>query len=258
MHFFSKLPVRLPDDLRKLKLFTSASDPEAETLYREFGMKVVPISITDMLPSLQTNLIQAFDVPPLFALLDRSFGLARNMIDVKWAALSGATLVSRKLWETIPGERRAELLKASRGAAARWRSEAGRSIQRQHGGIKGPLMCSVEAGYCDPDGAVDVACGLGDALAAIPGFLPVSKLHCFLLARGGSGGRRGTAHAAIRQKNLRLDCGVSSGVENFASDHFHDFSHECASVQVQPNCRQRRRGSEPTLTKLVKEHWGDN
>lgn len=123
VHFFSKAPVRLPADLRKLKLFTSAGDPEAETLYREFGMRVVPISITDMLPSLQTNLIEAFDVPPLFALLDQSFGLARNMIDVKWAALSGATLISRRVWEAIPGQRRAELLNASRAAAARSRAE---------------------------------------------------------------------------------------------------------------------------------------
>jgi hypothetical protein len=44
---------------------------------------VVPLAVTDLLPSLQTNLIQAFDVPALFALLDQSFGLAKNMIDLK-------------------------------------------------------------------------------------------------------------------------------------------------------------------------------
>ena len=120
VHFFTKTPARTPDDIRRLKLFTSAGDPEAEKLYKEFGLKVVPLAVTDMLPSLQTNLIQAFDVPPLFALLDQSFGLAKNMMDVKWAPLAGATLVSRKTWDRIPEAQRAEMLRS--GAARRLRA----------------------------------------------------------------------------------------------------------------------------------------
>jgi TRAP-type C4-dicarboxylate transport system substrate-binding protein len=123
VRFFTKAPVRTPDDLRKQKLYTAAGDPEAEKLYREFGMQVVPLSISDLLPSLQTNLIQAFNVPPLFALLDQSFALAKNMLDVRWAALTGATLVSRKQWDRIPVEQQRDLLKASRGAAERSRAE---------------------------------------------------------------------------------------------------------------------------------------
>jgi TRAP-type C4-dicarboxylate transport system substrate-binding protein len=123
VRFFSKSPARTPDDLRKLKLYTSAGDPEGERLYREFGMQVVPLSITDLLPSLQTNLIQAFDVPPLFALLDQSFALAKNMVDVKWAPLAGATLVSRRAWNRIPEGQRAELRKSARAAAVRSRAE---------------------------------------------------------------------------------------------------------------------------------------
>ncbi|MGQ9635309.1 MAG: TRAP transporter substrate-binding protein [Bryobacteraceae bacterium] len=123
VHFFTKTPVRTPAELRKLKLFTSAGDPEGEKLYREFGMQVVPLAITDLLPSLQTNLIQAFDVPPLFALLDQSFGAAKNMIDLKWAPLSGATVLSRKAWEKIPENQRAEFLRAARAASEKARAE---------------------------------------------------------------------------------------------------------------------------------------
>lgn len=123
VHFFTKTPARTPEDIRKLKLFTAAGDPEAEKLYKEFGMQVVPLAITDMLTSLQTNLIQAFDVPPLFALLDQSFALAKNMIDVKWVPLAGATVLSRRTWDRMPAEQRAELLKASRKAAEGVRAE---------------------------------------------------------------------------------------------------------------------------------------
>jgi TRAP-type C4-dicarboxylate transport system substrate-binding protein len=123
VRFFTKTPIRTPDDLRKLKLYTAAGDPEAEKLYKEFGMQVVPLSISDLLPSLQTNLVQAFDVPPLFALLDQSFGLTKNMLDVRWAALSGATMISAAAWNRIAPEIRQELLKASRAAAERSRGE---------------------------------------------------------------------------------------------------------------------------------------
>ena len=117
VQFFSKTPARTPDDIRKLKLFTSAGDPDGERLYKEFGLQVVPLAVTDMLTSLKTNLIQAFDVPPLFALLDQSFGLAKNMIDVKWCPLAGATLLNKKTWEAIPAAQRAELMKAARASA---------------------------------------------------------------------------------------------------------------------------------------------
>jgi TRAP-type transport system periplasmic protein len=123
VHFFTKTPVRTPDDLRRLKLFTSAGDPEAEKLYKDFGFMVVPLAVTDMLPSLRTNLIEAFDVPPLFALLDQSFGLAKNMLDVKWAPLAGATLVSKRTWDRVPPATRAEMLRAARGASLRARDE---------------------------------------------------------------------------------------------------------------------------------------
>lgn len=119
VRFFTKTFVRTPDDLRKLKLFTSAGDPEAERLYKELGMQVVPLSVTDMLPSLQTNMIQAFDVPPLFALLDQSFALAKHMLDLRWAPLPGATLVSRRAWDKVPEGQRAKLLELARAAARR-------------------------------------------------------------------------------------------------------------------------------------------
>lgn len=123
VHFFTKTPARTPDEIRKLKLFTSAGDPENEKLYREFGLQVVPLAVTDMLPSLKTNLIQAFDVPPLFAMLDQSFGVANHMIAVKWSPLVGATLLSREAWEKIPEQQRAELLASSRAAAERVRAQ---------------------------------------------------------------------------------------------------------------------------------------
>ncbi len=123
IHFFTKKPARTLDDIRKMKLFTAAGDPEAEKLYKEFDLTVVPLAVTDLHTSLQTGLIDAFHVPPLFALADQSFALTKHMIPVKFAPLVGATVISRRAWQQVPQELRPKMLEAARAAAGRRRDE---------------------------------------------------------------------------------------------------------------------------------------
>ncbi len=123
VHFFAKHPVRTPDDIRRTKLFTSAGDPETEKLYKDFGFQVIPLSATDMLTSLQTNMINAFDVPPLFAMLDRLYTQAGYMIDLRWAPLVAGTVISKRAWERLPQTYRPQLLAAARAAGTKLRQE---------------------------------------------------------------------------------------------------------------------------------------
>jgi TRAP-type C4-dicarboxylate transport system substrate-binding protein len=123
VHTFTKRPARTPDDLKKMKIFTSAGDPETERLYKEFGFQVVPLSMTDMVTSLQTGMIDAFLTVPLFAQLEESYKLAPNMIDLEWAPLVGGTVISTKVWEQIPPQHRAPLQDAARAAGARLKGD---------------------------------------------------------------------------------------------------------------------------------------
>ncbi len=123
VRFFSTTPARTPDDMRKMKLFTSAGDPDGEKLWKEFGFRVIPLSVTDMLPSLQTGLINAFDLPPSFALIDGSYKLAKNMIDLKFSPVVGGTVISRRAWNRIPEAYHPQMLEAAREAGDRLRGE---------------------------------------------------------------------------------------------------------------------------------------
>ncbi len=123
VHFFTKTPARRLNDIRKMKLFTMAGDADALELYQSAGFRPVPLATTDILPAPQTGLIDAFDVPPLLAMLNQWFGLARNMIDLKWAPLVGGTVISRKTWERIPEALRPAMLEAARSAGLRLRNE---------------------------------------------------------------------------------------------------------------------------------------
>ena len=85
LYFFSTSPIRTPDDLRQQRLWTATGQPHLETLYKQFGINAVPLPANEMLTALQTGLIDVIDVPPLFALLDNSYRVAKHMTDLRWA-----------------------------------------------------------------------------------------------------------------------------------------------------------------------------
>lgn len=121
--FFAKEPFRTPDDVRKMKLFVWAGDNEAVDVWKASGFHPVPLAATDILPGLQSGLINAFDTTPLLALASQWFGPAPYMLDLKWAPLVGATVVTRKAWDRVPAPARPVLLKAAADAGERLRGE---------------------------------------------------------------------------------------------------------------------------------------
>ncbi len=123
IHFFTKRPATTLAEIRRMKLFISDSDPQAEQIYKELGFNPVPIASKEILTMLQTGVIEAFDVPPLFALANQSFALANHMIDVRWSPLAAATVISRKAWEGIAPALRPTLLEAARAAGEQSRGK---------------------------------------------------------------------------------------------------------------------------------------
>jgi TRAP-type C4-dicarboxylate transport system substrate-binding protein len=141
VYVFTKQSARTPDDLRRLRLFTSAGDPETERLYKEFGFNVVPHSATDLVPMLQAGKLDAFALPPLFAQTQELFKLAPNMTDVRWVPLVGGTVITLKAWDLLPESKRGALLEAARRPGDRLRADIRRMgdvavVEMQKRGLK--------------------------------------------------------------------------------------------------------------------------
>jgi TRAP-type transport system periplasmic protein len=113
VRFFSKQPVIRPDDLKKSKLFVGAGRPADLESYRAVGCNPVPLETVDILPSLQTGLINAVPLPPSIALAGQVDGVAPHMLDLDWAPLVGAAVITKKTWDAIPLEGREALRKAA-------------------------------------------------------------------------------------------------------------------------------------------------
>jgi len=121
VRFFSKQPVVSPNDLRKTKLFVSANRPEELKIYRFVGCNPVPIEVADILPGLQTGLIDCVCMPPTIALAIQLDSAAPNMLEMNWVPLVGAALMNKKTWDTLSPEAQTALRKSAK--------EAGRLIK---------------------------------------------------------------------------------------------------------------------------------
>lgn len=139
--FFSKQPVIGPEDLKKTKLFVWAGSLADVGLYRSVGLNPVPLETVDILPNLQTGLINAVALPPSYALAGQVDTAAPNMLQMAWAPLVGALVVTKKTWDAIPADGQEALRKSALEAGklikADGRRESLESIQAmQKRGLK--------------------------------------------------------------------------------------------------------------------------
>ncbi|HUP45597.1 MAG TPA: TRAP transporter substrate-binding protein DctP [Thermoanaerobaculia bacterium] len=151
VRFFSKSRIVTPDDLRKAKLFTWAGDVSTVDLYRKSGFQPVPLETSDILPSLQTGMINAVPLPPYVAMTTQVFMHAPYMLQLDWAPLVGALVVTEKSWNRLtPGQQR-ELARAAGAAGAlmrkRNRLESDQAVAKmQQRGLKvTPVSPAVKA-----------------------------------------------------------------------------------------------------------------
>ena len=123
VHFFTKQPAAHPDDIRRMKLCVLQGDTATFELYKANGFHPVSLAATDILTGLQTGLIDAFQAPPLIALSNQWFGGAKNMLNVPFAQLVGATVIDKDVWNKIPPAVQKQMLQAARTAGVALRKE---------------------------------------------------------------------------------------------------------------------------------------
>jgi TRAP-type C4-dicarboxylate transport system substrate-binding protein len=123
VYFFTKTPVARPDDLKKLKLFSWAGDNSTLDLWKNAGFTVVQLASTDIMPGLQTGMINAFATTPVAALSFQWYSLAPNMTDMRWAPLIGATILDKRVWDKIPPDVREAIRNVSRKAGEKLQTD---------------------------------------------------------------------------------------------------------------------------------------
>lgn len=109
IHLFCSSAHRTPADMKDAKIWAWEGDPKSVDAFRAAGLKPVVLSSSDIVPSLQTGMIDCIPNVPLYVLTARLYEKANTMMDLPWSWMLGATLVRKDTWEKIPADTRAKL-----------------------------------------------------------------------------------------------------------------------------------------------------
>jgi tripartite ATP-independent transporter DctP family solute receptor len=104
----SKL-IKTPDDMKGIKIRIQES-PVHIAYWKQMGVSGIPIAIPEVLPSLQTGVVDGFDNTPLFTLAAewqtaiKYFSLTRHIYQ------PAAIVYSKKFWDTLDEEQKKTLM----------------------------------------------------------------------------------------------------------------------------------------------------
>lgn len=116
---FSTRMARTPKEMQGLKVFAWSGDPGAVDAWKVMGFEPIVISVTDMLPSLSTGMIEGFATTPLLAMTARWYEKTKYMPDVRWGRLGGATIVTKEAWARIPEDVKPKLVATAKMIGAK-------------------------------------------------------------------------------------------------------------------------------------------
>ena len=128
VRFFSKAPAVRPDDFKKMKFFAWGSEVEQQEIMKSLGYTPVPLETADILPSIQTGMINAVPSTPYFALATQIYTTASHMLDLNWAPIVGALVITRKAWDELSPEGQAAVRDAGTKAGVQLRAKARQEV----------------------------------------------------------------------------------------------------------------------------------
>ena len=123
-YWFSVDPIYTPSDLEKNKIFSWAGDYKSAQLYKKLNYQQVPMAMTDVLSGMQTGLITCIGLNPMYVLSQQVFGIANNMLNMKWGNLTGGIVVDLKTWNRIDKKNQLLMIEIA--------NELGRNFQKKN------------------------------------------------------------------------------------------------------------------------------
>jgi TRAP-type C4-dicarboxylate transport system substrate-binding protein len=111
---FSKAPVFVPSDLKRMKVGTDTQEPGMTAAFKSMGYQVVPMESNRTLIALNGGAIDAIYVSPIASAGMQYFGVAKNMSTVNIAPFLGGIVINRHTWEMIPEQHREAILAITR------------------------------------------------------------------------------------------------------------------------------------------------
>ena len=126
VQLFSKKPLTSLNDIKAAKLYTSQGDDRMVQWYKTNGFNPVALTAGDIPAQLKltTGMIDAAPSPPYPALLLQIFRDAKYMLDVRFAPLYGALVMTNDAWNKVEANDRPIVVAGAKTAEKRLLGEA--------------------------------------------------------------------------------------------------------------------------------------
>jgi TRAP-type C4-dicarboxylate transport system substrate-binding protein len=114
VYIFTNKSLQKISDLKGVKMWLWEGDPLAGATFRSLDINPIPLSITDVLTSLQTGLIDGVYTSPLACVALQWFTKTKYMLNRPLTNAMGAVLLSSKVFDKLSPEQQTMLIKISR------------------------------------------------------------------------------------------------------------------------------------------------
>jgi TRAP-type C4-dicarboxylate transport system substrate-binding protein len=101
VHLFTNVPVKSKADLQQTKIWAWTDDPIVRGLFQQLGLNGVPLGVPDVLPALQTGLINACYGSPLSTLALQWHTKVKYITSMVIAQSIGAAVVTKQTWDSL-------------------------------------------------------------------------------------------------------------------------------------------------------------
>ena len=136
VQFFTKEDIATPDDYRQSRIFAWSGDIVQASVMKSQGFHPVSIPLADILPALETGMIDAVPVAPLWALIGQFDRVTRYMLRVNWVPIVGATVMRRLTFEAMSPEARSALRASAEQATRKLRAHRERQDEESIAAMK--------------------------------------------------------------------------------------------------------------------------
>jgi len=110
VHILSKQPVTTLEDLKKTRCWAWSGDAVAATALKHLGVSPVPLSLADVLVSLQTGMIDTIYSPPMGAIAMQWFTKVKYFQEYPVSHSTGGLVITKRAFNKIRSPEHREIL----------------------------------------------------------------------------------------------------------------------------------------------------
>ncbi|MEA3307745.1 MAG: TRAP transporter substrate-binding protein DctP [Elusimicrobiota bacterium] len=114
VNIMANKPIKKPEDLSDVKMWLWEGDPVAHATFKAMKINPIPLSITDVMSSLETGMIDGIYTSPLSAIALQWFTKMKYALSLPITNASGAVLISKRSFNRLSAKDKKIILKAGK------------------------------------------------------------------------------------------------------------------------------------------------